>query len=217
MKDIFEAVKIRLSSPLFGYFLLSFVSLNWKGLYYLAFAGDKVTALEKIQYFHDYTNLWTTLFWPFVIAIIFICAQPWVRYLTFLVSDMPNRKNSLLQLKTEHDLIVERQALEKTRSDIALGKEDELIERAKRDKAVSDIDDETIRGDLQAQINELRMERDAVKRTENAATPKELMEFAKQLRETAQKVSVVESQSLLGRAAKLEHEAERILKSRIKR
>ncbi len=155
MKEIIEAISTRIRSPILGYFSLSFLAVNWKAMYILLFSND--TALNRILYFDNNTSLHTLLTAPLLIAAGFALIYPWINlaflYLTRLPTDLKNN----LQALVEHSLILRELKLEELRNKYIEKKEINLIERAKRDQEIEEIDSKNLNEEikrLRAEINE---------------------------------------------------------------
>lgn len=71
-KDIKEAFKERLASPFFGYFVFNVVFFNGLEFFYLV--TSKLTALERIAYFKENTDLGTLVLGPLLVAALVIPA-----------------------------------------------------------------------------------------------------------------------------------------------
>jgi hypothetical protein len=70
-------------------------------------------------------------------------------------------------------LIIKQQELEDARTRLLSSTEDELIERAKRDAELGEIENKEIREKLESEINSLRKERDEIRNaTKDSPTPK---------------------------------------------
>ncbi|MBE4267629.1 hypothetical protein HJ071_24010 [Vibrio parahaemolyticus] len=65
-----------------------------------------------------------------------------------------------LELEAQHKKTIKQTQLEQSRSDLFAVKEQELIERAKRDNEVADIEDSEAKEKLIAQLDTIRAERD---------------------------------------------------------
>lgn len=158
MKDIIEAIDSRIKSPLFGYYVLFFIAINWSEIFYLL-VDDEAT-LERINYFQDGTDYLTLVVYPFIMAATYSVVYPWLQYITTFLSTKPTTLRNSLQAESEHNLLLKKQELEEIRSEILREAEEELIERAKRDEQLQEIDSDEIREKLQKEINELRSERE---------------------------------------------------------
>lgn len=158
MKDIIDEINSRINSPLFGYFTLSLIAINWDPIFYLVV--DSGSASERIKYFHHGTNEFSLFVYPFLIASAYSIGYPWLQYLFALIVTKPTELNSSIKAESEHRLLIKKQELEEVRSEILRNAEKELIERAKRDVELSEIDDKNVREKLQAELDQLRKERD---------------------------------------------------------
>ncbi|WP_045857957.1 hypothetical protein [Teredinibacter purpureus] len=178
MKDIIDEIDSRIKSPLFGYFLFSLIAFNWEEMFYLVVDIGSVS--KRIEYFHNGTNLYSLLIYPFLVASVYAIAYPWLSYLFMRLSTKPAELKNSLHAESEHKFLTKKQDLEKTRSELLRSAEVELIERAKRDAELGEIEDEGIREKLQTEIEQLRQDRDELsislnesQRTKASSLPKE--------------------------------------------
>jgi hypothetical protein len=76
-KILFEE---RLSSPLYGTFIISWVICNWKIIYLTLFIGqEQIKPLTKIEYISKYYFKWYNLtLYPLLSSIILITVIPWL-------------------------------------------------------------------------------------------------------------------------------------------
>lgn len=94
-------------------------------------------------------------------------AYPWFQYLFLWLGVKPTSLKNNLQARSEHSLIIEKQKLEEARSELLKNAETELIERAKRDSSLSEIENENVRETLKSEIEQLRKERDEIRLSED--------------------------------------------------
>lgn len=187
VKDVLEAIDSRIKSPIFGYFVIALLFINWESFFFLLI--DKGSAEARILYFHENTNRYSLIYIPALIAGIYAVAYPWITYFFMFLSSKPTELKSTLQLQSEHKLLSTKQELEQMRNAILSTEENELIDRATRDEKLSKIEDEAIRKKLQSEIEQLRRERDELgnpqKYKPDYSEYKQLMELADGLRERA--------------------------------
>jgi len=157
VQDVFEALNTRIKSPYFGYALLAFLALNWRGIFVL-FATEGLP-LERLAAFDSHTDIKTLLAYPFVFGGVTTILSPWIKYLFGAISQKPLQLMNNLQLEIENTRVIREAELEKTRTEMFAGREQELIDRAKRDESLAELD-EDVQEELKEQINELRKERD---------------------------------------------------------
>lgn len=167
MKDLFDAISTRVKEPYWGFFLLSFLAFNWRGLFLLFTSSE--TAQQRIALFDLYTNLWSLLVCPISTALIMVLITPWLKVLFGKFSRIPYEILNSQELNRKHAYLTEEAKLEQlrlkvnnTNADLFESQEKELIERAKRDLAVKAIEDENVKASLQKEINELRAQRNQI-------------------------------------------------------
>lgn len=161
MKDIVDEIDSRIKSPLFGYFIFSLVATNWSELFYLFL--HKAEVPKRIGYFEENTSVLTLFFYPFLVAAAYAIIYPWLQYLSVLFGVKPTSLKNNLQARSEHSLLIEKQKLEEARSELLKNAETELIERAKRDSSLDEIENEDVRETLKSEIDQLRKERDRIR------------------------------------------------------
>jgi hypothetical protein len=163
MKDLIDEIDSRIKSPLFGYFILSSIAINWEELFYLSIHNGSVP--DRIDYFNNGTDLWSLFIYPLVLASVYSILYPWLQFIFVFFGTKPTELQNNLQAQSEHRLIIEKQKLEKARSELLEDAEIELIDRAKRDVELDDIEDTDVREKLQLEIESLREERDGLRGT----------------------------------------------------
>lgn len=166
IKEIFQSMTVRVRSPFFGYAFFVALFLNWKVWFYLVFS--KAPVLDRFQYFDDNTSTKSLIILPLVIGFLLTVASPWVRWFFIRIAEYPTTRRALVQAKSEQDVLAGKAAMERARVDLQSTREESLISEAKRDAAISEIEDDEVRSKLQRQIDELR---DSMKANDMAFTP----------------------------------------------
>jgi hypothetical protein len=161
MKEILEAFRTRISSPLFGYLIIAFFAINWKAIFYLL-AGE-VPTLERIEYFESNTTINTLLTFPLIFAVLGTSIYPWINYLFLYICKKPTELRNRIQVQSEHSLLLEKQNLEQVRTSSLADREKELIERAIRDKELENIEESDEKKKIKSEIERLRRERDEIR------------------------------------------------------
>ena len=158
MKDVIDAVSSRIKTPYFGYAVLAFLALNWRGLFLLMTTAG--SPQERLAAFDTVTNNYTLLVLPLLAGAVVAASTSWIQYIFEIISRKPSGLIDNLNLEAEHKKTIRQAELEKSRSDLFAVKEKELIDRAKRDEEVASIEDDYAKVKLAAQIETLRKERD---------------------------------------------------------
>ena len=220
MEEIIKALRVRLSNPVFGYFALALVACNWDGLFYLFFQSGDASA--RIEYFEAHSNPTTLLIKPVGFALVFSLIYPWLVFVISRLTAKPVELKDILQATSEHKLLLKKKELEDARSGILASAERELIERAKRDQELETLTDEDLRNRLKSEIDQLRTERDALRKSESPSDSfhpryKELMEVAGQYRTRSgdPSISISEREAFLRRARELEELGYQMLRSQL--
>ncbi len=216
MNEILDALKTRLRSPVLGYFSIVFVAFNWKPIFYLLVQSGDVAA--RIEYFESNTSLWSLLFWPAAWALAIATTYPWLSLVLAHLTSAPVRMLNVHRARSEHRLLLLEKELEGERSKLLAEAEDELIDRAQRDQRLSEIESDEVRERLRAELDEMRAERDSLRRSSEPSASerhRELMDAAAEYRERARRTtSTGDRDRLLERAKLLEDDAARILVNR---
>jgi len=154
MREVIEAFSSRIRSPLYGYFLISVIALNWKALFYLFFANEKVT--HRIVYFEEHTSFATLLGYPLLFAALFTILYPWLNYAFLYLCRKPTELRNTVQAQSDHNLIIRKQEMEEVRSRLLKVRENDLIDRVKRNELLNEIKDTEARDKLSEDIEKLR-------------------------------------------------------------
>ncbi|MBB3777502.1 hypothetical protein FHY16_000223 [Xanthomonas campestris] len=158
MKEIFDAVSTRIKAPYFGYALLAFISLNWRGLFLLSVTNGNPQ--ERLKAFDSQTDAWSLIVLPLFIGALVTLVSPWIRLGFGYLAKRPFEYMDNLNLDSEHKKNIRKTQLEQSRADFFAGKESELIKRAKRDEEILEIEDAQLKEKLKQEIDALRRERE---------------------------------------------------------
>lgn len=158
MHDVLDAISARIKAPYFGYALLAFIGLNWRGIFLLTVTSG--SPQERLAAFDAQTSAWSLVLLPLLIGGLVTLVSPWVRLGFSLLSKRPFEHIDNLHLDSEHKKTIRKTQLEQSRSAFFASKESELIERAKRDEEVLEIEDEQLKEKLKKEIDALRRERE---------------------------------------------------------
>lgn len=156
MKHILSATSSKFRLNHLGYSLIVFIAGNWKGFFLLAASSG--TAQERLIAFSTETNAITLYVLPIAAGLLAQFITPWLNGLISLTSHRPLAFINKNQHELEYLSKVIKGKLATADSKLLTAQEDDLIQRAKRDKQVSEIDNEQIKHELQQQINTLRQQ-----------------------------------------------------------
>ncbi len=170
MREVLDAVSARIKAPYFGYAALAFVALNWRAFFVLSLTTG--SPQERLTAFDAGTNFFSLVLGPLLIAAAITLLSPWISYVVAYLSKKPHHLVDLIQLDSDHQKTLRKTELEQSRSEFFANKETELIDRAKRDQAIQDIDDEELKSRLALQIESLRRERDELSESLTKTSPK---------------------------------------------
>jgi|GEM_PF-2081736 len=212
MSDLIEALKTRLSSPLFGYFALALLAFNWKAFFFLFVQGGDV--LGRIQFFEEHTTVYSLGIWPLSFSFAFALFYPWVIFLVAWMTSRPIEMKDMVQARSEHTVLLRRKQLEDARSNLLASAELELIERAKRDQKLDEFQNEELKEKLKAELEQLRVERDSLREKNQSphARHNELMDIAGTYRKRAAESKDYDDRArFFDRARVLEEQAHQLL------
>ena len=160
MNDIFDAISARIKAPYFGYALLAFIGLNWRGIFLLSVT--KGAPQERLDAFDAQTSISSLIVLPLLVGALVTVASPWLRLAFGFLSKRPLEHIDNLHLDSEHKKTIRKTQLEQSRADFFASKESELIGRARRDEEILEIEDERLKEKLKQEIDVLRRERERV-------------------------------------------------------
>lgn len=158
MNDIIDAISARIKAPYFGYALLAFVAMNWRGVFLLMTTSG--SPQERLGAFDAETSFVTLIVLPLTAGAVVAALSPWVRLSFAFISSKPFEHIDNLHLDSEHKKTIRKIELERSRADLFAGKEAELIDRAKRDEEVLGIENAKLQEQLKSELETLRGERD---------------------------------------------------------
>ncbi len=160
MEEIVNAISNRIKTPYFGYSILAFFALNWRGLFLLVLTEG--TPQHKLAAFDQVTNIQSLIIFPLLIGSIIALSAPWLRYLFELLSTKPFALVDELKLSSLHTITIKQKELEQSRADLFALKENELIERAERDEKVKQFANSDEKKKLENELEKLRKERNSL-------------------------------------------------------
>ena len=157
LKDFIGAWGSRTKSHIFGSFVLAFLAVNWKVVYFLLFAD--VRAAIRISYFEANSDA-TSLYWyPLLIGSLLALGLPFLNDRVHkLVSEPIN------SMRMRDDMLASRRLAEKNEQELLRNetlkiRERKLIAQAITDQEIDDvISDPEKRIELQQQVDELRLQ-----------------------------------------------------------
>ena len=152
--EFFEVLRTRIKAPIFGYFVFVYIAINWKPLFYLIFSDT--SALDRITYFESSTDYLGQIIYPGVLSVLLTIGSPWLTaYFLKLCSQPTNWKNEI-QVENEHKMAMEKLKREQERRNFQASLEQQVIELAKRDEAIEDIEDEKTKAAVRSEIDNIR-------------------------------------------------------------
>lgn len=185
MNDLIEALKNRVSSPIFGYFGLAVLVINWRGFFFL-FAQES-DALGRIKFFDSNTSFISLAIEPALISLALAIIYPWLNYIVAWITAKPAELKDLVQATSEQKMLKKRRSIANEYSNILADSEKEIIARAKRDQELDSLQDQESRVRAKSDLDILRKKYDALidgaAGQSVVARHKELMDLADGYRE----------------------------------
>jgi hypothetical protein len=216
MKEIIQAIESRIKSPVMGYFTIAFLIFNWQALFFLF--ADNSGAKDRIDYFIASSSFSSLLIFPLLSSIIYTLIYPWVNYIFLYICQKPTDLKNSLQAKSEHNMLVEKNRLEKLRSELQATAEKNIIEQAKRDEEVEGIQDEELKENVRSSIKAIREENSTANsvKTFQMEDPEKLLAIADIYRQRGRDSNDQEQYEEWDQKAKfLEEKAHRIISGSI--
>lgn len=159
IKDVSDAVSERIKAPLYGYVILAFVAINWKGFFFLIMT----TGAPVVRWvaFENHTSSWSLYFWPVILGLVLTLAAPWLRYVFDWTSSMPLKKSRHMAFEEKSGDLEKELELKELREKGRKLKERELFDKAKMDSEInkSNLSFEE-KNKLNADIEEVRIDSD---------------------------------------------------------
>ena len=153
-KEVFTAMNSRIRSPIIGSIALVFCSINWKPIFFVIFSG--ALAENRFSFFDANTSIWTLFVMPIGLGLFLAWAAPWISFFGAKLAQSPIDHKKKLEIVAEHALIIARTKLESERRVLLETEEETLIDQATRDEKINLIEDDSVRENLQTQIDTLR-------------------------------------------------------------
>ena len=77
MNEVFEALNSRIKAPYFGYAILAFFALNWRGIFLLVV--DDSEPVNRLALFDSETSFWTLLVFPLLVGAVVAASAQWLK------------------------------------------------------------------------------------------------------------------------------------------
>lgn len=162
-----EAIGNRLKTPYYGYVLLAFVAVNWREIFYVLAANVPVD--EKIEYFDSRTSVLELLIIPLCVGAAVSIVAPWLKLAFEYISTRPASMIAERALQAEHKLTILRTKLEHDRNKMFAEQEQAVIERARRESSLAEIEDPVARDKAETELHEIRLQQAKLDKDSNAS------------------------------------------------
>lgn len=159
VNDVLDAVSARIKAPWFGYSILAFIGLNWRGIFLLT--TTEGAPHMRLAAFDAVTSQWSLVVFPLLAGLFVALTAPWIRFAFGFASRRPFELIDNIHLMAEHKRTLLKTELEQSRAAFFAAKEEEIIERAKRDEQVDDISSDEIRFRVKTELDEIRRQRES--------------------------------------------------------
>lgn len=143
---------------MFGYAFLAFVAFNWKPLFNLLFSSSSV--LDRFVYFDLNTNWQSLALYPLIFGVSWSVLYPWFNYSILWINRFAIDKQNSLQAASESKLIAEKRKLEYERNALQAQEEERILQQAKIDSDVKNIEDKDAQNEAMEKLAKLRRMRD---------------------------------------------------------
>ncbi len=153
LKEIYESTSQRIRSPFIGYIAISFIILNWKALFFLFFAEASV--LERFEFFDQTTDNSSRILAPICLGVLLALLSPYLANLGSWWAQHPVSKKRLREINLAHQLASKKNELLAARDSERKILENALIEGAKVDQEVRDLDEE-VQEEVQEKLGKIR-------------------------------------------------------------
>lgn len=156
LKEIFDALSQRIKSPIFGYIILAFIVINWKVIFCFLFSNEPV--FVKFNYFDANTDPYHLYWYPLVFGLIAALTSPYISNWGAWWATKPINAMRIREVSAAHEVLQAKNQLAAERDNEKAIYEQSLIDQAKRDQEISEIEDEKIRQDLEEKVKSSRDE-----------------------------------------------------------
>ena len=157
MNDLLDAISDRIKTPFYGYVSIAFLCINWREITFLIVSNDEIS--RRIEYFDENTTLVCLAIYPVIIGVVLSILGPWLKWFLTEVTTYPVNRISLRAIKSENDLVLERTRLENSRNALFDEQSQTVVELAKKEDELADIQDVAAREHAKIGIEELRLSR----------------------------------------------------------
>ncbi|MCG8498062.1 MAG: hypothetical protein MI796_18715 [Enterobacterales bacterium] len=154
MKEVFTAINDRIKTPYYGYALLAFFALNWRAIFVLFVS--KGNAVERLAAFDSNTSSIKLIVLPLIIGLFISLINPWLKVLFSWIEKKPRQLYSDSISDEEHSKLKYQIKLKLERDALQSAEEEALINKAKRDVDIENIQDEKVKEKLKSDIKEKR-------------------------------------------------------------
>ncbi len=123
----------RTSSPLFGAFLISWLALNWKFIYYLFAVSSETLYVDRISYIKDnFLDGWHIIWFPLISTVFLIIVYPFISTGAYWINLRFNKWKYELKCESENSQMLTFEKSIELR--LEMSKQQELFAKLERDK-----------------------------------------------------------------------------------
>lgn len=121
--NILKTTKERISNPIFGTFMISWVAFNWKPIIFLMLSELKIQS--RIKYIdNNFSDIYNLLFFPFIATIVYILVIPYLNLLFDYLLEYSRVKRNIITvskqklfIQNKKELAIEEIKLEEAQAD----------------------------------------------------------------------------------------------------
>lgn len=139
LNTIFATSKERVSNPIIGTFIISWIAFNWKPIIFIIISDQKIE--EKIAYIDlNFSNIGNILVFPLLAVILYVLVVPYINLLFEYLLEFSRIKRNMISIAKQKQLIenkkqlaIEEIRLEEAKTDFRERKNhNEMIENLQR-------------------------------------------------------------------------------------
>lgn len=157
MKELLQTIlttsKERVSNPIIGTFILSWLAFNWRPLIFIFFANQKIE--DKIKYIDsNFSNISNLLYFPLITMVVYVLIIPYLNLIFEFLLEYSRIKRNFISISKQKQLIENKKelAIEEIKLEEA---QTEFKERKNQNKLIEDLNKSII-----AKEDQLNIERE---------------------------------------------------------
>lgn len=110
LNTIFATSKERVSNPIIGTFIISWIAFNWKPIIFIIISNQKIE--EKIAYIDlNFSNIGNILVFPLLAVILYVLVVPYINLLFEYLLEFSRIKRNMISIAKQKQLIENKKQL----------------------------------------------------------------------------------------------------------